>query len=62
MILPDYRVEPPKMRPYLCCPWCGSEMYDYVIEDKFGEIVGCSQCVRLLDADEYLEKKEGDDQ
>lgn len=60
MAVADYRLEPPKMRPYPCCPMCGTELYDYVIEDAYGDIVGCSECTRQLSAEEYLEK-EGND-
>ena len=56
----DQHLEPPKMRPYLSCPICGSELYDYVVEDAYGDIVGCSECVKHLDADEYLEKHDED--
>lgn len=58
---PDYRLEPPDPPKYLCCPACGSEMYDYVIADIDGDIVGCSECTRQLDADEYLREESDDD-
>lgn len=58
---PDYRLEPPDPPKYLCCPACGSEMYDYVIADMDGEIVGCSECTRQYDPYEYLEKGGDDD-
>jgi hypothetical protein len=36
-------------------------MYDYVIADIDGDIVGCSECTRQLDADEYLREESDDD-
>ena len=51
--VPDYNLEPPPAHKYPCCPMCGTELYDYVIMDIAGEIVGCSECTRTLDCYEY---------
>ena len=54
--IPDYRLEPPKLRkPIPTCPMCGESLYDYLIEDVTGDIVGCSECTRFLTAEEYLD-------
>lgn len=53
--IPDYRIEPfPVEKEYPECPVCGKSLYDFVVEDKYGYIVGCSECTRTLTADEYL--------
>ena len=53
--VPDYRLEPPPAPKYPSCPICGTEMYDYLIEDAYGDIVGCSECTRTYTAEEYME-------
>jgi len=57
--IPDYNLEPPEAPKYASCPICGSDLYDYLIEDMSGDIVGCSECTTCLTADEYMEKHGG---
>jgi DNA-directed RNA polymerase subunit RPC12/RpoP len=40
------------------CPYCGTSLFDYLVEDIFGAIVGCSECTRQLTAEEYLEEED----
>lgn len=58
MTIPDYRLDPPSPPRYLPCPFCGTELYDYIVEDICGDVVGCSECIRQLSAEEYLEKED----
>ena len=53
--VPDYRLEPPPAPAYPCCPCCGSEMYDDLVLDVDGDVVGCSECMQYLTAEEYME-------
>lgn len=53
--VPDYRLDPPKRPGYPTCPWCGTSMYDWLVEDVCGDIVGCSECTKTISAEEYLE-------
>ena len=38
------------------CPICGEEC-DTIIYDRYGEIVGCNQCIRERDAYEWAEEE-----
>jgi len=51
--VPDYNLEPPTPHKYPSCPMCGTELYDYVVMDCCGDIVGCSECTKTLDVYEY---------
>lgn len=55
MTVSDYRLEPPNPPAYPSCPICGSELYDYIVEDAYGDVVGCSECVKHKTAEEYME-------
>lgn len=55
MTISDFRLEPPDPPKYPDCPICGTGMYDYLIEDKYGDIVGCNECTKVLTSEEYLE-------
>ena len=58
MTLNDYRLDPPEPMKVVECPYCGTSLFDYLVEDAFGAIVGCSECTRQLTAEEYLEEEE----
>ena len=58
--IPDYKLEPPEAPKYLSCPICGTDLYDYIIQDENGDTVGCSECTTCLTADEYMEICGGD--
>ena len=58
MTIPDYRLDPPEPMKVVECPYCGTSLFDYLVEDAFGAIVGCSECTRQLTAEEYLEEEE----
>ena len=37
------------------CPVCGAE-FETVYEDADGNIVGCDECLRAMDPEEYTER------
>ena len=39
------------------CPVCGAETNDFLMND-YNEIVGCTDCVRTIDAWEYTREEE----
>lgn len=39
------------------CPVCGEEAAE-IYMDKWGNVVGCNQCVERIDAWEWLEEEE----
>lgn len=43
------RLEPPDPEPIPVCPICGAETDLYYL-DKYGDIVGCSECIETQDA------------
>ena len=47
---PSY-YEPPESSPPIC-PICGEETDTYM-RDYYGDIVGCDQCVKAVDAWDY---------
>ena len=56
--IPDYRLEPPDRDDFIpVCPICGEEC-DTVYLDADGDIVGCDQCISLVDAYDYLYEEE----
>ena len=56
--IPDYRPEPPKVKEFIpACPICGKEC-DTVYLDADDEVVGCDQCIRMVDAYDYLYEEE----
>ena len=61
MTIPDYRLEPPPAPNYPACPMCGTELYDYVFVDVYGDVVGCSECVHSKDPWEYAEMMANED-
>lgn len=42
------------------CPWCGEEC-DTFFKDKFGEVIGCENCVTEVDAADAAYLVEEDD-
>ena len=45
----------------VCCPVCGKEC-DTIYKDRFGDEVGCENCIETMDAGEwYDEKKESEE-
>ena len=61
MTIPDYRLEPPPAPKYPSCPFCGTDMYDFVFVDVSGDVVGCSECVHTKDPWEYAEMMANED-
>ena len=53
----DYPSPPPE-EPMPECPVCGAET-DTFYRDKWGNIVGCEDCVDTVNAFDYLEDKNG---
>ena len=53
--IPDYRLDEPRRPGYPTCPMCGTSMYDWLVEDVCGDVVGCSECTKTISAEEYLE-------
>ena len=53
--IPDYKLEPPTAPKYPSCPICGTELYDYIVLDAYGDAVGCSECTKTKDPWEYQE-------
>jgi len=51
---PEYQ-EVPK------CPICESQDYDYIYKNFDGEICGCSDCVKAIDAYDYWEEIESEE-
>lgn len=49
--IPDRPLEPPPLPPeeWPICPVCGKET-DTFYKDKTGDIVGCGECIRAVDA------------
>lgn len=45
---PWYRAETP------ICPVCGSEC-DLIFKDRFSDIIGCNECIKICDAVEVEE-------
>lgn len=58
MTVPDYRLDPPTPVDYPDCPLCGTSLYDYLVVDICGDVVGCSECTKHITADEFLERDE----
>lgn len=51
----DYKLQPPEPTPPPTCPICGEET-DTFIADKWGDIIGCDQCIKEVDAWDYREE------
>lgn len=49
MKIKDLPLEPPEPTPPPVCPVCGAETDTY-IRDYYGDIVGCDQCTKEIDA------------
>lgn len=45
----------PEMEP-VCCPVCGEEC-DTLFTDKYGDVVGCEECMGRLDAYKWAEER-----
>lgn len=50
----DYPGPPPE-EPLPICPVCGAET-DTFFQDKYGDIVGCDECIKRLDAWDYVQE------
>ena len=44
---------PPYDDPDTSCPVCGREHCETIYTDKFGEVVGCDECLTLWEPDEW---------
>lgn len=43
----------------IACPMCGSYNYEFVYVEKTSDgVVGCSECIRVIDAEIYVEEEE----
>ena len=51
-----YWIEPEDGKPYPSCPVCGNDNYEFVYKDIDNRVVGCSECVRTVDAEDYAEE------
>ena len=53
--IPDYRLDPPDVS-YIDpkCPVCGSTYFNSIYRNQDGEICGCSECITILDTNDYL--------
>lgn len=47
--------DPPPEEPMPICPVCGAET-DTFFQDKYGDIVGCDECIKRLDAWDYVQE------
>lgn len=52
----DYPGEPPQ-KPVPVCPVCGWDCNSYFINSN-GEVIGCENCVKEMDAYEWREENE----
>lgn len=52
---PRWYEEPEPILSPPICPCCGRETDDYLL-DCHGEIAGCPECVRTVDAWDYVEE------
>lgn len=55
----DPGIEPPLEPPVYTvpeCPVCGGET-DRLLRDRWGDIVGCSECIEEVDAWEWTESR-----
>ena len=46
---------PPYDDPDSLCPICGKEC-ETIYTDKFGDVVGCDECITLWEADEWYDE------
>ena len=42
---------------YPVCPNCDSQTDEFFKDERSGEIIGCTECIKYIDAWEYLEDK-----
>lgn len=54
--IPERPLEPPPEPPFPRCPVCGDET-DTLYKDKYGDIVGCDNCVTTKDAWEWKQEE-----
>jgi len=45
--------DPPQEGPFPICPVCGAET-DTLYMDRHGDIFGCDECVKTVDAWDYM--------
>ena len=44
--------------PEIRCPYCGKEAESFFKDKKTGEIIGCNECIEMVDAyDEYERRR-----
>lgn len=48
---------PPYDDPDTSCPVCGREHCETIYTDKFGEVVGCDECLTLWEPEEWHEEQ-----
>lgn len=46
--------------PIVYCPRCGEENPETMVVEYDGTVVGCSECLLLLDPEEYAERRRDD--
>lgn len=46
----------PSHRPKTICPVCHGDC-EYVYKDIDGEVVGCDECLKRMDVDDYWEEQ-----
>lgn len=54
---PERPLEPREPR-VVCCPICGAEEPETVIQEPGGRVLGCSECLCMCDAWEWFEERE----
>ena len=52
----DHLIDEPAKSGYPVCPVCGEDWYEYIIKDIDGRVCGCTLCMSMIDAEEYLEE------
>lgn len=53
--IPERPLEPPDYADNPQCPVCGSET-DTIFIDKYGDVVGCEECITRRDAFDWQEE------
>ena len=53
---------PPYDDPDTSCPVCGREYCETIYTDKFGEVVGCNECLTLWEPEEWHDEQKRKDE
>lgn len=55
---PERSLEPPE-RAVRCCPICGAEDPERIIQEPGGNVLGCDMCLCMYDAWDWFEGQGG---